>query len=64
MSDLNLGNTCTERAFFDDDDGTCWQCGGEKWVEDCFEDTCCCTDPPCCWKPCDICNSSSGRAPA
>lgn len=28
------------------DGDTCYECGGEAYVEaDCFEDTCCCADP-------------------
>lgn len=65
----DLGTTCAERVeaeYFDQDDGTCWQCGGGGWV-------------PCCgpvtgnvvaiaWPtlatemPCDICGGT-GRAP-
>lgn len=38
----------------------CWQCDGERKLEDCFEDTCVCVDPPCCWTRCDICNGQGG----
>lgn len=37
----------------DQDDGACPICGGEGVIEDCFEDTCVCLDPPCIWKRCD-----------
>ena len=43
-----------------DDWIVCWQCGGEGELEDCFEDTCVCTNPPCLWKPCDICKGDGG----
>lgn len=29
-----------------DDDGECYECGGDGVVlDDCFDDTCCCADP-------------------
>jgi hypothetical protein len=29
-----------------EDDGVCYECGGDGYVvADCFEDTCCCADP-------------------
>lgn len=46
------------------DDGDCWQCGGEGWIANCFEEFACldpeggCDD---CLRPCDICNT--GRPP-
>lgn len=44
-----------------DDDDTCWQCGGEGYVvNDCFEDTCCCADPETEHgvRTCDICEGT------
>ena len=40
--------------MFDDDD--CPNCDGSGFMESCFEDTCVCVDPPCCWNRCDWCN--------
>ena len=41
---------------YDDDlDAECPNCGGTGRVEDCFEDTCVCINPPCCWQRCDWC---------
>lgn len=38
----------------------CWQCGGDGELEDCFEDTCVCVDPPCYTTRCDICRGKGG----
>lgn len=38
------------------DEDVCPNCGGEGYVESCFEDTCNCIDPPCQWVRCDWCN--------
>lgn len=45
--------------FDDHYDGDCWQCGGEGFISNCFEEFACldpeggCDD---CTRPCDICN--------
>lgn len=48
--------------YFDDHDEwvECWQCGGDGLLEDCFEDTCVCLDPPCIEKRCDVCRGKGG----
>ena len=38
----------------------CYGCGGVGDLADCFEDTCCCLDPPCCWSTCDLCGGKGG----
>jgi hypothetical protein len=37
------------------EDDICPNCGGEGVVENCFEDTCVCLDPPCLLARCDWC---------
>ena len=47
---------------YDDDDGDCWQCGGEGLVSNCFEEFAC-LDPEggcdLCTRRCDICNPAT-----
>ena len=38
------------------DEECCWNCGGEGFVDDCMEDTCCCLNPPCATSTCDVCD--------
>ncbi len=45
-------------------DGDCSNCGGEGFVESCFEDTCVCLDPPCHWSRCDYCNHDGKKSRA
>lgn len=39
------------------DDGSCWECGGEGFIFDCFDGSCAGADMGCdgCTKPCPIC---------
>ena len=30
---------------WDDYDGTCQECGGDGFIHDCGDDSCCCLDP-------------------
>lgn len=38
----------------------CWSCCGQGTYDDCFEDTCCCLDPPCLTPRCDVCKGKGG----
>jgi len=46
---------------YNDDDGDCWQCGGEGYVANCHDEIGC-VDPESgcdfCTRRCDICNRS------
>ena len=53
----------SEDHEYDGPEDVCPNCGGEGRVEDCFEDTCVCLDPPCCWARCDWCSPSKPAAP-
>lgn len=48
----------------DEDDGDCWQCGGEGFVSNCFEEFAC-LDPDggcdLCTRRCDICNPAKPK---
>jgi len=39
-----------------DEDDECPNCGGDGYVDSCFEDTCVCLNPPCCTMTCDWCD--------
>jgi hypothetical protein len=44
--------------YDDSRDDDCWQCGGEGWIADCFDDLCVNAEDGCelCMCRCDICN--------
>lgn len=47
----------------EEEDG-CYECGGDGWItEDCFEDTCCCSDPEIEHGvvPCPLCNLKGSK---
>lgn len=44
-----------------DDDGTCWRCGGDGFIFECFDGFCLDADVGCddCTRPCPICSRRS-----
>lgn len=46
-------------GYEDYDAETCWACGGDGYIHDCGEDTCCCAHPDEdeCY-PCDECGGT------
>lgn len=60
----NLCGPCAMADFEDHDDGDCWQCAGEGYTYDCFEEWAC-VDPEggcdLCMRRCDVCGPSTSH---